>query len=119
VLAQRLARRLCSFCSSTYQAAPEELLSLGYDEARAHSGAIELSRAIGCERCHGGYRGRIAIFQLLVVTPEVRALTLERAGREAIEAAATAAGMASEWADGLAKAERGLTSVDELWRVLT
>jgi type II secretory ATPase GspE/PulE/Tfp pilus assembly ATPase PilB-like protein len=119
VLAQRLARRLCPACRDSYRPTPEELVSLGYEGEHAQSGEIELWRAIGCGQCRGGYRGRIGIFQLLLITPEIRRLTIEHSGREAIESAAKAAGMGSQWADGLAKAEQGLTSVDELWRVLT
>jgi type IV pilus assembly protein PilB len=112
VLAQRLARRLCAHCRVTHEPSPAELEQLGLRE-----GSL-LYRPGGCAKCHRGYRGRIGLFQLLQVTPEVRSAVLQRSTPDDLQRAAEAAGMKTIWADGLAKATAGLTSVDELRRVL-
>jgi type IV pilus assembly protein PilB len=112
VLAQRLARRLCVHCRVPYDPSSVELEQLGLPEGTV------LHRPGGCSKCHRGYRGRIGLFQLLQVTPEVRTAVLVRSTPDDLQRAAEASGMKSIWVDGLAKVAAGLTSVDELRRVL-
>jgi type IV pilus assembly protein PilB len=120
VLAQRLARRLCAHCCEIYNPSVDELLAarVSPDVAAAHDG-IAFYRKRGCPRCNQtGYRGRVGIYQLLTMTEEVEALAAEKASREEIERAAMRGGMRSMWDDGLAKVAAGLTSVEELARVV-
>ncbi|HET7648169.1 MAG TPA: GspE/PulE family protein [Gaiellaceae bacterium] len=119
VLAQRLARKLCSHCCEMYTPSVEELLAARVSpDVAAASDGMALYRKRGCPRCNQtGYRGRIGIFQLLAMTEELAALAAAKASREEIERAALGTGMRTLWDDGLAKVASGLTSVEELARV--
>jgi type II secretory ATPase GspE/PulE/Tfp pilus assembly ATPase PilB-like protein len=113
VLAQRLARRLCEHCREPYAPAADELEKIGLDAAIA-----QLWRPGSCDRCTRGYRGRVGIFQFLTMTEEVSRLAAREAAAHEVEAAAVAAGMRSLWDDGVDKVVAGLTTVDELRRIL-
>jgi len=79
-----------------------------------------LYRKVGCPRCNRtGYRGRIGIFQLLVMNDELEKLASSGANRDEIEREGMANGMRSLWDDGIAKVSAGLTSLEELARVVT
>ncbi|MEI7760710.1 MAG: ATPase, T2SS/T4P/T4SS family [Thermoleophilia bacterium] len=120
VLAQRLARKLCTNCCEMYTPSREELMSarISPDLAAAREGMV-LYRKVGCPRCNQtGYRGRIGIFQLLIMNDELESLAAQNAHRDEIERCAGAAGMRSLWDDGIAKAAAGLTSLEELTRVV-
>ena len=120
VLAQRLARKLCSHCCEMYQPSNEELLQsrVAPDVAAASDGMV-FYRKKGCPRCNQtGYKGRVGVYQLLTMTESIAQLAVARASREDVERAAMDAGMRSLWDDGLAKVAAGLTSVEELARVL-
>ena len=120
VLAQRLARKLCSHCCEMYQPSVEELLQsrVSPDVALASDG-MAFYRKRGCPRCNqSGYKGRVGVYQLLTMTEAIAQLAVARASREEVERAAMDAGMRSLWDDGLAKVAAGLTSVEELARVL-
>jgi len=119
VLAQRLARKLCSHCCEMYQPSVEELMSarVSPDVAAASDGMV-FYRKRGCPRCsQTGYKGRIGIFQLLAMTEDLAALAAAKASREEIERAAMSTGMRTLWDDGLSKVASGLTSIEELARV--
>ena len=119
VLAQRLARKLCTNCCEMYSPSMDELLAarISPDVAAASDGLI-LYRKRGCPRCNGtGYKGRIGIYQLLVMDEELQKLAAANARREEIERAAIEEGMRTLWDDGMTKAAGGLTSVEELARV--
>ena len=116
VLAQRLVRKLCPHCKTSYAPATAELEQLGYPPDAA--GSITLFNARGCDQCTKGYAGRTGVFQLLTMGPGVARAVTHDHSHEAIVAAATADGMETLWADGLRKAEAGLTTVSELRRVL-
>jgi type IV pilus assembly protein PilB len=121
VLAQRLARRLCTNCCEMYVPTMDELVAarLAPEDAAAREG-MALYRKVGCPRCNRtGYKGRIGIFQLLVMNDELEGLAAGNASRDAVERAAMEAGMRSLWDDGIAKAAAGLTSIEELTRVVT
>ena len=117
VLAQRLVRRLCTLCRDPYTAAKEDLEYLGFSEEAIEAG-VTLYRANGCPDCSKGYSGRTGIFQLLVMTPEIAALVAASAPRAELLEAATRESMRTMWADGLDKVGAGVTSVDELSRVV-
>jgi type IV pilus assembly protein PilB len=119
VLAQRLARKLCSHCCEIYQPSTEELIAarVSRDVAAASDGMV-FYRKRGCPRCNQtGYKGRIGIYQLLAMTEDLASLASKKATREEIEREAIGSGMGTLWDDGLAKVAAGLTSVEELARV--
>jgi type IV pilus assembly protein PilB len=120
VLAQRLARKLCSHCCEMYNPSSDELLRNRVSpEVMAASDGMAFYRKKGCPRCsQTGYKGRIGIYQLLVMTEEIETLAVKRATREELELTATEQGMRSLWDDGLAKVVSGVTSLEELGRVL-
>ena len=120
VLAQRLARKLCASCCEMYNPSSDELLRNRVSpEVMAASDGMAFYRKKGCPRCgQTGYKGRIGIYQLLVMTEEVESLAVKRATREELETKATEQGMRSLWDDGLAKVVSGVTSLEELGRVL-
>jgi type IV pilus assembly protein PilB len=119
VLAQRLARKLCSHCAEAYEVSTEELLSLHVDEVRAKQMKGSLFyRKRGCPRCgNTGYRGRIGVFQLLEMSGRLEQLASEKASRDVINQAAREEGMRTMWEDGIHKVAGGLTSAEELARV--
>ena len=120
VLAQRLARKLCAHCCEMYSPSIDELLRNRVSpEVAAASDGAAFYRKRGCPRCgQTGYRGRIGIYQLLVMTEQLESLAVSRASREEIERAALEGGMRTLWDDGLAKVAAGITSLEELGRVL-
>jgi type IV pilus assembly protein PilB len=119
VLAQRLARKLCTHCSEMYQPSVDELLRARVSpEVAAASDGMAFYRKRGCPRCNQtGYRGRIGIYQLLEMSEQLETLAVQKASREDLERAAISEGMRTLWDDGIAKVAAGLTSVEELARV--
>jgi type IV pilus assembly protein PilB len=120
VLAQRLARKLCPHCREVYSPSVDELLQAHVSpDVAASTGDIVFHRKVGCPRCnHTGYRGRLGIFQLLEMNEEIESLAVAKAGRDEIGRAAMRAGMRTLWDDGIAKVAAGLTSIEELTRVV-
>jgi type IV pilus assembly protein PilB len=120
VLAQRLARKLCPQCCEMYSPSVDELLRNRVSpEVAAASDGAAFYRKRGCPRCgHTGYKGRIGIYQLMVMSEELESLAVSRASREDLERAAISQGMRTLWDDGLAKVAAGVTSLEELGRVL-
>ena len=121
VLAQRLARKLCSHCCELYSPSVSELISARVSpEVAASQDGIPFYRKRGCPRCNqSGYKGRIGIYQMLLMTEEIEVLAARKASRDEIERAALSGGMRTLWDDGLAKVSAGLTSIEELARVVS
>jgi type IV pilus assembly protein PilB len=119
VLAQRLARKLCTHCCELYTPTMDELLKARVSpEIAARTDGMAFYRKRGCPRCNQtGYKGRIGIFQLLTMSEQLESLAVQKASREELERAALGEGMRTLWDDGLAKIAAGLTSVEELARV--
>jgi type IV pilus assembly protein PilB len=117
VLAQRLARRLCDWCKEAYRPSEEELVGASWPfEDLVVPDA--LYRPIGCRNCaNTGYRGRIAIHEVMPISPEIESLTIRRASSNEIREVALDQGMYDLRSDGLAKASGGLTSLLEISRV--
>jgi type IV pilus assembly protein PilB len=115
VLAQRLARRLCEECRVPYESSRTDLEHLGFAPAVIERG-VTLYRARGCSRCTKGYRGRTGVHQLMVMDDSIARVA--GADHQDIVAVATAAGMGTLWQDGLDKAAQGVTSIDEITRVV-
>jgi type IV pilus assembly protein PilB len=119
VLAQRLARKLCSNCCEMYTPTVDDLLRARVSpEIAAASDGMVFYRNKGCPRCaQTGYRGRVGIYQLLVMSEQLESLAASKARREDLERAAIEEGMRTLWDDGMAKVAAGLTSIEELARV--
>ena len=121
VVAQRIVRILCPHCSVACQPDPdllEQALRL------ADAGCIvpasihaEFRRPVGCPRCAAGYRGRVGIYETLEVTPEISRALREGASSRELLGIARGQGMTTMAADGLARAARGETTIDEVLRV--
>jgi type IV pilus assembly protein PilB len=121
VLAQRLARKLCTHCCEAYTPSEAELVEarMSREAARVSDGAV-FYRKKGCPRCnHTGYRGRVGLYQLLTMTEEIASLAVRHASRDEIARAAMEGGMRTMWDDGLEKVASGHTSIEELARVLS
>jgi type IV pilus assembly protein PilB len=118
VLAQRLARRLCSKCKEPYTPTPEALVQARYPWQDGEP-IPTLHRAVGCSACSKtGYKGRLALHEVMAVTERIERLAVERASAEAIANAARQEGMAMLREDGLAKVAQGVTSLEEIFRVV-
>jgi type IV pilus assembly protein PilB len=118
VLAQRLGRRLCEHCKEPYQPTRAELKTAGI-AVRDDQPAPTLFRATGCGKCaHTGYRGRLAIHEVMTVTEEIERLIVERASSDEIMKFARAQGMRTLREDGLAKILLGHTTLEEIARVV-
>ena len=118
VLAQRLARRLCSKCKEPYEPEGRELRAAGLPWQEGDA-APTLYRAVGCRHCaKTGYRGRLAVHEVMQVTEEIERMIVEKASTEEIAKMAESQGMRSLRADGLAKVLMGSTTLEEIGRVI-
>jgi type IV pilus assembly protein PilB len=116
VLAQRLVRRVCAACAEETTPSAADLDRLG-GAARLEAGQT-FKAGRGCEACkQSGYKGRIAVHELLELTGEIRALVARQAPEDAIREAARQNGMRTLGEDGFAKAAQGLTTLEEVARV--
>lgn len=118
VLAQRLCRRLCERCKEPYDPTREALLEnrfpIGEDED-----APMLYRAVGCSHCSKtGYRGRMALHEVMPASEEIERLAVERRASDEIRKVAIDQGMIELWNDGMAKVRMGRTSIEEIQRVV-
>ena len=112
VLAQRLVRLICPTCKRPASVAPQAAAELGL------AAGASMSEGAGCPQCaQAGYKGRQGIFELLLMTPEIKNLVAAKAPAHALRAAALAASMRTLREDGLAKALAGATTVQEVLRV--
>ncbi len=112
ILAQRLVRKVCDRCAENYTPQPELLKRLNL------APGTTFRRGKGCPACgNKGYRGRLGIFELLPVQPEIRALIMENRSSEEIATVAIRNGMKTLRQDGIAKALAGLTTPAEVLRV--
>ncbi len=118
VVAQRLGRKLCERCKEAYRPDPAELVEAGYAEWQAAE-ITELFRPVGCSVCaKTGYRGRIGLYEVMPMTEDIERLTVERASSDDIKAVAVQQGMQTLKDDGLEKARMGVTSIEEVARVV-
>jgi type IV pilus assembly protein PilB len=115
IAAQRLIRRVCSGCKEVTDVPPQVLVSLGFSPEDAKS--AQVMKGKGCERCNGtGYKGRIALVEVLEITDEVREMILSGASSIEIKRKGLEEGMISLRKSGLVKLKEGLTSVEEVLR---
>ena len=117
IVAQRLVRRVCQDCRETYYATDDDRVELGRPADDA--GPRLLARGRGCTACGDtGFRGRAALFEVLPVTDDIRALVAERASTTEIQRAAVAAGMRTLREDGIRHCLEGVTTAAEVKRAL-
>jgi type IV pilus assembly protein PilB len=112
VISQRLARLLCTHCKEEVTLKAEALEQYGiHDDLQAF-------KAKGCKRCgYSGYKGRIGIYEAMLMSDEIREMTIERASAEQIRAIAIEQGMRTLQQDGIDKVRMGVTSIQEIARV--
>lgn len=119
VLGQRLARRLCKQCKEPYEPTLDALRDVGWPFEDLGEDIPELYRAKGCAACSNtGYRGRLAIHELMLMTEEIERMTVERSSTEDLAKVAIAQGMRPLRQDGLVKVSTGQTSIEEVLRVV-
>lgn len=118
VVAQRLVRRVCPKCAEDHVLTPHELSRLGYAPLEANG--LTFKRGRGCPACrHTGYKGRLAVFEILVLNELVRdAVLSRRSAYEIRRVCIEASGLVTLAEDGIAKAAAGLTTFDEVIRQL-
>jgi type IV pilus assembly protein PilB len=117
VLAQRLGRRICQNCKEPYKPPMEALRRIGFPLENIED--VVLYRGRGCEQCrHTGYRGRLGIFELMLLSEEIQDLIVRRAPLSEVRRAALANGMKTLKTDGFAKVLEGVTTVEEIMRVV-
>lgn len=118
VVAQRLARRLCERCKQPLKANPDDLIAAGWDLSKGDP-PEELWRPVGCPTCSKtGYRGRFGIHEVLLVSEDIERVIVERGHSQQIRSLAMEHGMWTLRQSGLAQAAAGVTSLEEVLRVV-
>ncbi len=117
-MAQRLIRRLCPFCKLPYEPTPEELREIGIAQHQVDAVGGILYKPCGCKECNNsGYKGRTAIYEMMVITDAIRRLVMQRADAATIKNEAVKNGMTNLREDGIAKVLAGDSSIPEVLRV--
>ena len=112
VVAQRLLRKICTSCRQEVSVPKEELVACGYAPSSAER--IKVYKGKGCDLCSGtGYKGRVAIYEVLAVSPRIRELILKHASSDEIKAQAIREGMKTLRMSALTKVAQGLTTIEE------
>jgi len=115
VAAQRLVRRICSGCREPIEMPPAALVNIGFSERESKS--LKLFRGRGCERCNNtGYKGRVALYEVMEIDDEVRELILSGASAVELRSKAVENGMLTLRGSGLQKIRDGVTTIDEVVR---
>jgi len=118
VLAQRLARKLCADCKEAYQVKEMDLRRFGMAVTNPDN-ELTLHRKVGCENCrHTGYRGRLGVYELMVMNAEIAEMIVRRAPLHDLKDASKANGMKELREDGLYKVLMGITDPEEIRRVV-
>lgn len=116
ILAQRLGRRICAQCKEVEKVPEPALINVGFSEEEAAT--ITCYKGKGCPTCNGsGYKGRVAFFEIMVISDEIKELILEGATTDEIKKGAIKNGMKTLRMSGLTKVKDGVTSVEEVLRV--
>lgn len=115
VMSQRLVRTICSGCKESYQMESEYLRRLGINTKEKY---VTLYRGIGCKSCfYTGYQGRLAIAELMIINEEIRRLIVAKTHSSTIRDVAIKSGMRTLREDGMGKALKGRTTLEEVLRV--
>ena len=117
VVAQRLVRKICHSCKESYIPTDEELLKVGIRVKKGER--PKLYKGNGCKECSKtGYHGRVGIFEVLIVNSKIKEMIASDESEETIRKAAIANGMLSMYDDGITKVKEGITTPEELQRVI-
>ncbi|MEL7060705.1 MAG: type IV-A pilus assembly ATPase PilB [Acidobacteriota bacterium] len=115
VVAQRLVRRICTFCKEPVESTPPELVSAGFSEREART--LKLFKGRGCEQCgETGYKGRTGLYEVMVIDDELRDLILAGASSLELRERAIENGMITLRGSGLHKIRDGVTTIEEVVR---
>ena len=116
IAAQRLARKICQECKEVEKVPVPALIQLGFSEEKAES--VKCYKGKGCALCSGsGYKGRIALYEVMPVVSEIKEMVLEGASADELKKTAVRFGMKTLRMSGLTKVEEGVTSIEEVMRV--
>jgi type IV pilus assembly protein PilB len=115
IIAQRLARKLCSHCKRPIDIPREALLKEGFPEERI--GSLTIYEPVGCDQCNGGYKGRIGIYEVVKNTPDLQRLIMAEGNSLEIDIQMRKDGFNDLRTSGLLKAMHGITSLEEINRV--
>jgi type IV pilus assembly protein PilB len=116
ILAQRLARRICTQCKTEDPIPPHALVKVGFTEEESQS--IKVYKGKGCPTCNNtGYKGRVALYEVMLIKDEIKELILEGASSAEIKKAAIRLGMKTLRMSGMTKIAEGVTTIDEVLRV--
>jgi general secretion pathway protein E len=116
ILAQRLAKKICTNCKEVFEIDAAELASLGLDLGK--DGVLTLHRGKGCQQCRGtGYRGRIGIYEVLPITDTINALITSETDANEVRKVAKAEGMATLRENAIHNMLEGVTTYQEVLRV--
>ncbi|EOD56999.1 PilB family type IVa pilus assembly ATPase TapB [Aeromonas molluscorum] len=118
IMAQRLARKLCEHCKEPEIIPDTELLTLGFNTQQLAAG-IKLFKPKGCKECTGGYKGRVGVYEILLMSENIAKLIMQGANSLQIAAIAQKEGMRTLRLSGLEKARLGVTSLSEINRITT
>lgn len=117
VVAQRLARKLCKSCKETYTPDEESLKAAGFPYEKGEK--LTFYKPVGCTKCKGsGYKGRLGIYEVMLVSETIEKLAVERASSDEIGRQAVIEGMKTLKDDGFEKVRQGTTSLEEVLRVV-
>ena len=117
IVAQRLARRLCNHCKQPIYVPPEALVEEGFSEDELED--ITIYKAVGCDKCNEGYKGRVGIYQVMPISENMARLIMENCNALLLADMAKKEGVADLRTSGLRKVKAGMTSLEELNRVIT
>ncbi|MDX1728272.1 MAG: ATPase, T2SS/T4P/T4SS family, partial [Pseudoalteromonas tetraodonis] len=115
IIAQRLARRLCSKCKTPEQLPREELIRQGFSEQQIQDMVLYAPK--GCENCTDGYKGRVGIYEVMKITPEIAQIIMRGGNSLEIAEVSLKAGYNNLRLSGIRKAAEGVTSLAEINRV--
>ncbi len=117
VIAQRLARRLCPQCKTPADIPKQSLLEMGFTEQDLTHPDFQVFQPVGCTECREGYKGRVGIYEVMKVTPEISKIIMEDGNALEIAAASEKLGFNNLRRSGLKKVMQGVTSLQEVNRV--
>lgn len=117
VIAQRLARRLCTQCKIPADIPKQSLLEMGFTEQDLTHPDFQVFQPVGCTECREGYKGRVGIYEVMKVTPEISKIIMEDGNALEIAAASEKLGFNNLRRSGLKKVMQGVTSLQEVNRV--
>lgn len=117
VIAQRLARRLCKVCKRPTDVPRQSLLEMGFTEADLDNPENVIYEPVGCAECRDGYKGRVGVYEVMKVSPDISRIIMEDGNAIQIKDAALKNGFRDLRRSGIMKVLQGLTSIQEMYRV--